>query len=95
VCFIDDEQADGAREQSFEELTVLEAFGSEIENLPLSVLDLSMSLTGFRAGEMRMHRDSVDAVRGELVVLVLHECDQWAHHDGEPRQQHCGELVDE
>ena len=42
-----------------------------------------------------MHRDRVDAVRDELVLLVLHQRDERADHDREPGEHQRGELVDE
>ena len=42
-----------------------------------------------------MHRHRADALRGQLVVLILHEGDEWAHDDGETGQQDRGKLIDE
>ena len=92
---VDDEEADRAGQQALEELAILESLGSEIEDLALPVLDLAMCLAGLRPGEMRVHRDRVHPMRGELVLLILHEGDQRTHHDREPRQEQRRELVHE
>ena len=42
-----------------------------------------------------MHRDGADALRRELVVLVLHEGDERADYDGKSGQQQSGQLIDE
>ena len=42
-----------------------------------------------------MHRDGADALRRELVVLVLHEGDERTDHDGESGEQQSGQLIDE
>ena len=42
-----------------------------------------------------MHRECIDPHGVQLVLLILHQRDQRAHHDGESRQHQCGELIDE
>ncbi len=95
VRFVDDEQADLAREQPVEEVAVLEALGREVEDLALAVQDLPRGFTRLRRVEMRVHGERVDAVRGELVLLVLHERDERAHDDRQARQHQRGKLVNE
>ena len=42
-----------------------------------------------------MHREGVDALGAELVLLVLHQGDERTDDDGEPVEHQRGELVDE
>ena len=95
VRFVHDEQAHGAREQPVEELAVLEAFRSEIENLPFAVEHLSRRLARFTRREMRVHRERRHAMRLELVLLVLHQRDERTHDDREAGQQQSGKLIDD
>ena len=44
---------------------------------------------------MRVHGERVDAVRGELVLLVLHQRDERTDDDGQPGKHQRGQLVDE
>ena len=53
--FVHHEQAHRPREQPVEELAVLEAFRSEIENVTFAFEHLSRRLACFKCGEMRMH----------------------------------------
>ena len=51
VRLVDDEQAHGAREQSIEEVAVLEPLRREIEDLALALLDLPRRLARLAASE--------------------------------------------
>ena len=42
-----------------------------------------------------MHGERVDAMRVQLVLLVLHQRDERADDDGEARERQRGELVDD
>ena len=95
VRFVDDEQAHGAREQPLEEVTILESLGREIENLSAAFADTLGELARLDVGEMRVHRERVDAVRRELVLLVLHQRDQRAHDDSEAGKHQRRQLIDE
>ena len=95
VRFVDDEQAHRAREQALEEVAVLEALGREVEDLALAVLDLPARLARLARRQMRVHRERVDAVRGELVLLVLHQRDERTDDDREAREHQRGQLIDE
>src|SRR5262249_23059045 len=44
---------------------------------------------------MRVHRERVDAMRRELVLLVLHQGDQRADDDGQSREHQRGKLIDD
>ena len=54
-----------------------------------------MGFARFAGGEMRVHRDRIDALCFELVLLILHESDQRAHDDSQSWQRKRGKLVDE
>src|SRR5215212_1760864 len=95
MSFVDDEQTHFASEQSLEEIPILESLGCQIEKLALFVGDLSMSFARLAGREMRMHRDSIDTLSFELVLLILHQGDEWAHYYCESRSCECSELIDE
>jgi hypothetical protein len=95
VCFVDHEQADGARQQALEEVSILEALRREIKNFLTAGLDTVREVACLRVGEVRVHRERVDPARGELVLLILHQRDERAHDDGEPGEHQRRELVDE
>jgi hypothetical protein len=42
-----------------------------------------------------VHGERVDAMRLELVLLVLHQGDERTHDDSEPGEEQGGELVDD
>lgn len=93
VGFVDYEETDWAGEEVLEESAVFESFRSQIEDLSDSFRNKSMGFAGLRCRQMRMHRYGADALRRELVMLVLHQCDQRAHYDGESREQESGQLI--
>ncbi len=95
VGLVHDEQAHPAREQPLEELAILEALGREIEDLALSRSHEPVRLARLGGREVRVHGERVDPGGGQLVLLVLHERDEWAHDDGEPGKHQRGKLVDE
>ncbi len=95
VRFVDDEQADGARQQSFEEFTILEALRREIEHFAGAVGHALRERARFPVGQVRVHGKRVDAKRREFVLLVLHQGDERTHDDGESREHQRGELIDE
>ena len=92
---VNDKEGDLAREQLLEEVAILEALGGEIENLAREVFHSLLRVARLGRGEMRVHGQRVDAVRGQLVLLVLHEGDQRAHDDSEPREHQGGKLINE
>jgi hypothetical protein len=95
VRFIHDEERHAPREQALEEIAVLEPFRREVENLAFTVLDLARRLARFGGVEMRVHGERVDPRGGQLVLLVLHQCDEGAHHHREPLQHQRGKLVND
>src|SRR5690348_7151612 len=44
---------------------------------------------------MRVHRHCIDAARGELVLLVLHERDEWTDNKGQAFHHQRRQLIDE
>ena len=95
VRFIDDEETDLARDQSLEEVAILESLGSEIEELAFTFFNLSMRLACLTAREMRMHCNGIDALRGKLVFLVLHQRNERAYNYRKARCCQRGELINE
>src|SRR3954462_12721082 len=93
VGFVDNEQADGAGEQVLEKRAVFETFWSQVKDLAHSFSDKSMRLAGLRCRQMGVHRYRADALRRELVVLVLHQGDQWAHYNGESGEKERRQLI--
>src|SRR4026208_2453787 len=91
--FIDYEETDLAAEEVLEESAVLEPFRCEIEELSFTRLNLTVRLTRLERREVRMHCDRVDTLCRELVLLVLHERNQRAHHDGQSGKQKRGKLI--
>ena len=95
VRLVDDEEADLAREQALEKIAILEALRREIEDLAGAVFHFLLRVARLRRGEMRVHCERIDAVRGELVLLVLHERDERADDHRQPGEHERGKLVDE
>jgi hypothetical protein len=95
VGFVDHEETDGAPDQVLEKRAVLEPFGCEVQDLALAFADHAVCLTRFRGVEVRVHGDRLYAVGEELVVLILHQCDERRDNDRQPFEHHCRELVDE
>src|ERR1700686_2109646 len=95
VRLIDDEETDRAREKVLEKSAVLETLGSEVKHFSLALGNLAVHLARLGGGEVRMHRDGAHALRGELVVLVLHEGDERTDDDRETGQQQSGQLVNQ
>src|SRR5512143_610668 len=95
MCFVDDEETHLASEQALEEIAILESLGREVQKLAFSFFDLTMGFARFSCGEMRVHRDCIDALGFELVLLIFHERDERAHYDSESGQRECGKLIDE
>ena len=95
VRLVDDEEADLAREQPLEEVAILEALRREIEDLALAIFHALLRVARLGGGEMRVHRERIDAVRGELVLLVLHERDERADDDRQPGKHQRGKLIDD
>ena len=44
---------------------------------------------------MRVHRERVHSVQGQLVLLVLHESDERADDDRQPGKHQRGKLIDD
>jgi hypothetical protein len=95
VRLVDHEQRDGALEQHLEELAVAEALGRDVQDVAAARGDGLVHGARLARGEVRVHRERVDALRLQLVLLVLHERDERAHHHREPLQHQRRELVDE
>src|SRR6185312_17315222 len=77
-----------------EEITILETLRRDVKDLALPVRDLAARLSVFRGRKMRVQRHRVDAYRVHLVVLILHQRNEWAYDKREARRQQGGELVD-
>src|SRR5687767_9600881 len=93
--FVDHEHAHLSCEQALEEIAVLEPLRCQIEKLALPILDLAMRFPRLAAGEMGVHGDSVDALGIELVLLVLHQCDERADDNCKSGEGYCRQLVNE
>jgi hypothetical protein len=87
VGLVDDEHADGPRQQPLEEIAVLEALGGEIQDLTLATFHLLVQLARFRRRQVRVHRQRVDANGVHLVQLVLHQGDEGTDDDRQAREQ--------
>ena len=85
--FVDDEEVDVATEEVLEKVSILEAFGSHIQQVALTRFDLPVGFARFRVCQVRVHGDRIDPLGGELVVLVFHQGDQRGHYDGQSREQ--------
>jgi len=95
MSFVDHEETDFAIQKVLEKVSVLEPLRCEIEELAFSRLDLTMGFAALQRREMRVHCDCIDALCRELVLLVFHQGDEWAHDDGETGHQESRQLIDD
>jgi hypothetical protein len=95
VRLVHDEQAHLAREQPLEEFSILEALRSQVQDLSLPLHHPLVRLARFGSGEVRVHGQRIHPLRGELVLLVLHQRDERTHDDRQPGQQESGKLIDD
>jgi hypothetical protein len=95
VGFIDDEKRYLALEKLLEELTILEALRRYVQDLDLAISDHVMCFPRFGGREVGVQSYRVHAKCIELVVLILHESDQWADDKREPGLEKSWQLIDD
>jgi hypothetical protein len=95
VRLVDDEQADLPREQRLEEVAVLEALGRDVQDVAPAAGERGLRVARLPRREVRVHGEHVDALRDELVLLVLHQRDERADDDRESGEHERRELIDQ
>jgi hypothetical protein len=68
----------------------LKRSGRDVQDVAAARRDGLVDRARLARAEVRVHRERVDALRLQLVLLVLHERDERAHHDREARQHERG-----
>ena len=95
VRLVHNEQADRARQETVEEVAVLEALRGEIQNLTFAPLNLLMELARLAGRQVGVHCQRIHADGIQLVELVLHESDERADDERQPGHQDRRKLIDE
>jgi len=95
VRLVDREQADAEAVHAAPEVHAAEALGRDVEQLGLAARAALEPLFHLSGPERRVDERGRHAPALERVDLVLHERDERADDDGEPRQHERGDLVAE
>ncbi len=93
--FIDDEEIDRPGCERVDKLGLRELFRRGEDKLDPPIVDGNRRALGFGGRHRAVHLHGTDPERGELVPLILHQRNQWAHHDRRAWKQESRKLVAE
>jgi len=93
VRLVDGEQGNTTLAQQIEEIVCERAFGRHVEQIDIARNNLLPGLELLLLRLRRIEECGVDAILGECVDLVLHQCDQRRNDDADTVTQERGYLV--